>query len=152
MTKKAKDFTQREFLEAIIAGQLDKKAETGQTIQEKALDMLTKIDARNVANKGKKRKSTVDNTEEKISILNFLQKFDESVLAKEIAEHTGLTVQKVAAVLKQLVAEGKVERLDLGRNKPLEYRAMAGAMAETGASPENASEDEEVAEDSEVTE
>lgn len=122
MTKKLKDFTQREFLEAIIAKQFDAKADTGQTIQQKATELLQKIDARNAANKTKQKRVRVDNSTEKAQITAYLRNFDESVKAKEIAEATDLTVQKVAAVLKQLVAEGKVERLDLGRNRALEYR------------------------------
>lgn len=126
--KIAKGFTQREFLEAIIAGKFEAKAENGETVIEKATDMLKKIDARNKTNQEKVRKSKVDNTVEKGQIMEYLQGFDESVRAKDIADGTGLTVQKVAAVLKQLVAEGDVQRLDLGRNKALEYRKVEEGM------------------------
>lgn len=124
-TNKGKDMTTREFIVNVMNGTLDAKSSNGQTIMEKAQVMLDAIDKRNEANKARPKKSkTVDNTEYKEAIITYLNTLAESVTGKDIAESLEITTPKATAVLKQLIAEGKVERLDLGRNKPLEYKIL----------------------------
>lgn len=120
---KAKDMTTREMLEAIINGKMDTKSSNGQTVTEKAQAMLDSIDKRNAANKEKDRpsKPKVDNTEAKAVILAFLAEQEKPLVAKAIADGVEMTVQKTSAVLRQLVADEAIERIEISRSKPLEY-------------------------------
>ena len=120
---KPKDMTTREMLEAILNGKMDVKSSNGQTVMQKAQSMLDAIDKRNAANKEREKKpaSKVDNTEAKAAILEFLETQEKSVVAKVIAEGTDMTVQKTSAVLRQLVEDEMIKRIELSRSKPLEY-------------------------------
>ena len=121
---KAKDMTTREMLLAIVGGKFEAASSSGQTVQERAQAMLDAIDKRNAANKEKPKKSApkVDNTEIKNIILEFLSDKEESLTAKVISEGTEVEVHKATAVLRQMIEDGTIERVDLGRSKPLEYR------------------------------
>lgn len=118
---KAKAMTTREFYNAVRDGDLDYVSSNGQTMISKANELLISLDKKNESAK-RKAKPKVDNSAEKALIAEFLSTSDESVPAKEIALATGLTTQKVSAVLKAMVAEETVQRIELSRSKPLEYR------------------------------
>lgn len=122
--KKAKDMTTREFLTAIIEDKADFVSSNGQTLLDKANALRDAIDKRNATNREKPKKNApkVDNTEAKAAILEFLSTQEESILAKEIAEATNMTTQKATAVIRQMVSDGTVQRIELSRNAPLEYR------------------------------
>lgn len=123
-TIKAKAMTTREFLSAILDDNMGFVSSNGQTVLEKATEMRDAIDKRNAAAKEKPRaaKSKVDNSEEKALILEHLETLGESAVAKDIAEALDMTTQKATAVIRQMVAEGTVERIEISRSKPLQYR------------------------------
>ena len=128
-----KYFTTREFLSAVINGELDKVSTNGQTIVAKAEELLAAIDKRLAANKEKPKKPTahVDNSVEKTKIAEYLATLgDKPAIAKDISLGVDMTVQKTTAVIRQMVEDGTVERIDAGRNKPLEYKLHDGIEKE----------------------
>lgn len=46
------------------------------------------------------------------------------MIAKDIAGEMDCTIQKTSSVIRQMVEAGMVERIDNGRNKPLEYKLI----------------------------
>lgn len=120
---KGRDMTTKQFLEFFLSGNFEGTSSNGQTMADKATAMLVSIEKRN--EKAKQREKVVkrvDNTEAKETIRAYLACYSESVTGKDIAEHTEMTIQKATAVIRQLVADGEVERIKLSRNKPLEYK------------------------------
>lgn len=118
-----KGITEKLFFAAFIAGEYD-LVFNGQSMQNKAQEMLEAIESRNQKNRDNpnKKKTTVDNTETKHQILEFLLDKNESLTAKTIAEAIGATIQKTTGVLRQMIKAGEIQRIELSRNQPLEYR------------------------------
>lgn len=120
--------TTREFLNGFLSGKTKEDTCNGMTYEQKAEELLAAMDKRNEAKKAttssKPSKTYAENAPLRENIVAYLQGFEESVPAKAIAEAVELTPNKTSAVLRQMVADGTVERIDLGRNKPLEYRLV----------------------------
>lgn len=128
----AKTMTTREFLVAVLDGRdLDNTIIGGMTLRDKGETLLEGIDKRNASkrakNEGKPTQTYLDNAPLRETIGNFLADCEDSVTVKTIAEGIGMgdKHQKVGAVVRQMVEIDKsVERIDKGRNKPLEYKAI----------------------------
>ena len=120
--------TTREFLNGFLSGKSVSDTCNGMTFGDKANELLAAMDKRNAAKsataKDKPSKTYAENAPIRDAITAYLSTMDESVVAKTIAENIDQTVNKTSAVIRQMVADGSVERLDLGRNKPLEYRLV----------------------------
>lgn len=120
--------TTREFLNGFLSGKTKEDTYNGMTYEQKAEELLAAMDKRNEAKKAttssKPSKAYAENAPLRENIVAYLQGFEESVPAKAIAEAVDLNPNKASSVLRQMVADGTVERIDLGRNKPLEYRLI----------------------------
>jgi hypothetical protein len=120
--------TTREFINGFLSGKGKDDTLNGMTYGQKAEELLMAMDKRNEAKKetakDKPSKTYAENAPIRAAITAYLSTMDESVVAKTIAENIDQTVNKTSAVIRQMVADGSVERLDLGRNKPLEYRLV----------------------------
>lgn len=118
--------TTREFINGFLSGKTKEDTLNGMTFGQKAEELLAAMNKRNEAKKAtasaKPSKTYAENAPIREAITAYLSTMDESVVAKTIAENIGQTVNKTSAVVRQMVADGSVERLDFGRNKPLEYR------------------------------
>lgn len=120
--------TTREFINGFLSGKGKDDVLNGMTYGKKAEELLAAMDKRNEAKKAtassKPSKTYMENAPIREAITAFLSTQDESVVAKEVATAIDQTVNKTSAVIRQMVADGSVERLDFGRNKPLEYRLV----------------------------
>ena len=119
--------TTREFIHGFLEGKNPSDVLNGMTYEQKANELLSAMDKRNADKKekvksGEPSKTYVENAPLREKVMAYLSEQSESVVAKTIAEALDLTVPKTTAVIRQMVEDGTVERLDLGRNKPLEYR------------------------------
>lgn len=126
--KKSKTMTTREFLDAFIRGDYEYSV-NGMTMTDKAHALLDAMDARNAAKKDKKdsskpSKSFEENAPLREKVKEILSKSDDPMVAKDIAGEMDCTIQKVSSVIRQMVEAGMVERIDNGRNKPLEYKLI----------------------------
>ena len=126
--KKSKSMTTREFLEAFIRGDYEYTV-NDTTMVDKAHALLDAMDARNKAKKEKKdsskpSKSFKENAPLREKVEEILAKNSGSMVAKDIAGEMGCTIQKTSSVIRQMVEAGMVERIDNGRNKPLEYKLI----------------------------
>lgn len=122
--------TQKEFLTAVLEEKPLDFAIEDVTVKEKAESMLKAIEKRAAASKGKPSKKYEENAPIRAAITEFLSDKDESTTAKEIAEAIEETPQKTSSVLRQMVQHGDIQRIDLGRSKPLEYRLPSGNATE----------------------
>ena len=117
--------TYKEFLQAVIT---DTAIVNGMTIKAKATELLEKEMAKSsrVDENGVKKpsKAKQESASQQAEILDFLRTKAESVACKEIAEAVGMTSPKVNSCLRFLVEDGKVQKLDFGRNKPFGYMAI----------------------------
>lgn len=120
--------TTREFINGFLSGKTKEDTLNGMTYGQKAEELLAAMDKRNAAKaataNSKPSKSYAENAPIREAITAFLSTQNESVVAKDVATAIDQTVNKTSAVIRQMVADGSVERLDLGRNKPLEYRLV----------------------------
>lgn len=120
--------TTREFINGFLSGKGKDDTLNGMTYGQKAEELLTAMDKRNEAKKAttssKPSKTYEENAPIRAAITAYLSTQDESVVAKDVATAIDQSVSKTSAVIRQMVADGSVERLDLGRNKPLEYRLV----------------------------
>ena len=119
--------TTREFILGFLEGKNPSEVLNGITYKQKGEELLASMDAKNAAKKekaknGEPSKAYKENAPIREAIKSYLAEQTESVVAKDIAEAIGQTIQKTTAVIRQMVEDKTVERLDLGRNKPLEYR------------------------------
>lgn len=126
--KKNKSMTTRDFLNAIIRGDYEYTVD-GMGIVDKAHALLDSMDARNAAKKEKKdsskpSKSFEENAPLREKVKEILAKNSGSMVAKDIAGEMDCTIQKTSSVIRQMVDAGMVERIDIGRNKPLEYKLI----------------------------
>ena len=119
--------TTREFINGFLSGKSKDDVLNGMTYEQKANELLAAMDSRNANKKekaktGEPSKTYTENAPLREAVASFLATKTESVVAKEIAEAIGQGIQKTTAVIRQMVEDGTVERIDLGRNKPLEYK------------------------------
>lgn len=126
--KKSRGMTTRDFLNAFIRGDYEYSFD-GVTMLEKAHALLDAMDARNAAKKEKKdsskpSKSFEENAPLREKVKEILAKNSGSMVAKDIAGEMDCTIQKTSSVIRQMVDAGMVERIDNGRNKPLEYKLI----------------------------
>jgi hypothetical protein len=121
--------TTREFLESVLAGKPLDFAVNGVTVKEKAEALIAALDKKNAARKNapkKPSKSFEENAPIREAIAEYLRgRNGESDIVKNIAAAVGFTAPKTTAAIRQMVAVGAVERIDNGRNKPLEYRIVS---------------------------
>ena len=110
--------TRKEFLTAIINGELNEE------IIETAQGILNKMEETALKNKDKPTKSYLENAPLREKVLEFLQTKNEST-AKEVAELLDVKPSKATSVLRQMVNDESIERIDVGRNKPLVYKIKA---------------------------
>ena len=125
--------TMRQYVEANLAGKPLATVINGESLEEKGRSLLKSLDDQN----NKKREKTAEggvsktyteNAPLREKVVEYLTtKNGESVTAKEIATALDLKSAKVSALCKDLIAEEKIERLDLGRNVPLQYRVAVKA-------------------------
>ena len=97
--------TKREFYVQVMA--LEGCTDEMREVAEKGLAQLDK-------RASKPTKAQIENEGYKVEIADYLT--EEPKEAKEIAEGVGLTVNKVAALLRQLVADGKAIKIE-GKGK-----------------------------------
>ena len=120
--------TTREFINGFLSGKTKDDTYNGITYGQKAEELLTAMDNRNAAKaataKSKPSKTYAENEPIREAVRAFLAEQTESVTGKVIANAIEQSVPKTTAVIRQMVESGSVERLDLGRNKPLEYRLI----------------------------
>lgn len=126
--KKSRGMTTRDFLNAFIRGDYEYSFD-GVTMLEKAHALLDAMDARNAAKKEKKdsskpSKSFEENAPLREKVKEILAKSGTSMVARDIAGEMDCTIQKASSVIRQMVETGMVERIDNGRNKPLEYKLI----------------------------
>ena len=120
--------TTRELINGFLSGKTKEDTLNGMTYRQKGEELLAAMDKRNAAKQekasSKPSKTYTENAPIREAITAFLSTQDESVVAKDVATAIDQTVNKTSAVIRQMVADGSVERLDFGRNKPLEYRLV----------------------------
>lgn len=126
--KKSKTMTTREFLEAFIRGDYEYTVDD-MTMVDKARALINAMNARNEAKKEKKdsskpSKSFEENAPLREKVKEILAESGDSMVAKDIAGKMDCTIQKTSSVIRQMVEAGMVERIDNGRNKPLEYKLI----------------------------
>lgn len=124
----ATTMTTREFLESVLAGKSLDFEINGTSVREKAEAMIAALDKKNAARKDapkKPSKSFEENAPMRTAIMEYLtSRNGDSDIIKNIASAVDLTPSKTSAVIRQMVNAGMVERIDNGRNKPLEYRVI----------------------------
>ena len=91
--------TQREFYTAIV------NSNVSDELKAFATDAIAKLDARNAKRSSKPSKKSLENEPIKESISNLLVDGD-ARLASEIASSLELSVSKVSALCRQMVADG----------------------------------------------
>ena len=96
--------TQREFYNTVIA------STDNDELKAFAENALAKLDARNAKRASKPSKKSVENEPIKASIVDFIG--DGSCLASQIASGLELSVSKVSALCRQLVADGVLKSED----------------------------------------
>lgn len=120
---KKNEMTMREYLEANLAGKPLSTVINGQSLEEKGKALLAGLDSKNAKRAESPSKTYTENEPLRKKVVEYLtSKNGESVTAKEIATALDVKSAKASALCKDLIAEKKIERLDLGRNVPLQYR------------------------------
>ena len=118
--------TLRDFYEAIIAG-----VEITDEMKEIAAKKIEQLDKKKEYNRTHKRSSKKSESNEvfKEAIINFLSEAQAPVKAKDIAAATSMSSQKVSALARQLVEDGRLvageEKIKGGR--VVKTYAIAGA-------------------------
>ena len=113
----------REYLEANLAGKPLSTVINGESLEEKGKALLAGLDSKNAKRTETPSKTYTENEPLRKKVVEYLTaKNGESVTAKEIATALDVKSAKASALCKDLIAEEKIERLDLGRNVPLQYR------------------------------
>ena len=94
--------TNREFYNAIANGQMNDE------IKAFALEGIAKLDHRNELRNAKPSKTAVENEPIKARILELVTTKGNTMLASEVATEVEISTQKASALLRQLVADGKL--------------------------------------------
>lgn len=97
--------TQREFFEVVSTGTITTEA------QEKAAEMLAKLDAANEKRRNTMSKTAKANEPIKEQILGILN--DQPQTATVVGEALGISTQKASALLRQLAESGKVVKVNV---------------------------------------
>lgn len=120
--------TNREFLTAIASN-----ASLDSALTEFATEQIAKMDARNEARKAssKPSKTAIANEPIKASIMEFLSKQSEPVIACVVGEGVNITTAKASSLLRQLVETGKVVKSEVKIPKKGKTAAYAVALTET---------------------
>lgn len=123
--------TNREFLTAIASNTFLDSALT-----DFATEQIAKMDARNEARKAssKPSKTAIANEPIKASIMEFLSKQSEPVIACVIGEGVGITTAKASSLLRQLVENGAVVKSEV--KIPKKGKTAAYAVAPTESTDE----------------
>ena len=102
--------TNREFLTAIA-----NSTSLSSDLTEFATEQIAKMDARNEARKAssKPSKTAIANEPIKASIMEFLSKQSEPVIACVIGEGVNITTAKASSLLRQLVESGAVVKSEV---------------------------------------
>ena len=121
--------TNREFLTAIANSSLSDDLTTY------AAEQIVKLDMRNAARKEKQSskpsKTAIANEPIKASIMEFLSKQSEPVIACVIGEGVGITTAKASSLLRQLVESGAVVKSEVKIPKKGKTAAYAVALTES---------------------
>lgn len=121
--------TNREFLTAVANSSLSDE------LTAYAAEQIAKLDMRNAARKEKQSskpsKTAIENEPIKASIMEFLSKQSEPMIAADIAENIGITTAKASSLLSQLVKSGKVAKSEVKIPKKGKTAAYAVALTET---------------------
>lgn len=121
--------TNREFLTAVANSSLSDE------LTAYAADQIVKLDMRNAARKEKQSskpsKTAIANEPIKASIMEFLSKQSEPVIACVIGEGVGITTAKASSLLRQLVESGAVVKSEVKIPKKGKVAAYAVALTET---------------------
>ena len=119
--------TNREFLTAIA-----NSTSLSSDLTEFATEQIAKMDARNEARKAssKPSKTAIANEPIKASIMEFLSKQSEPMIAADIAENIGITTAKASSLLTQLVKSGKVVKSEVKIPKKGKVKGYSIAMTD----------------------
>lgn len=120
--------TNREFLTAIA-----NSTSLSSDLTKFATEQIAKMDARNKVRKAssKPSKTAIANEPIKASIMEFLSKQSEPVIACVIGEGVGITTAKASSLLRQLVESGAVVKSEVKIPKKGKTAAYAVALTET---------------------
>lgn len=120
--------TNREFLTAIASN-----TSLDSALTDFATEQIAKMDARNEARKAssKPSKTAIANEPIKASIMEFLSKQSEPVIACTVAEGVGISTAKASSLLRQLVEGGKVVKSEVKIPKKGKTAAYAVALTES---------------------
>lgn len=120
--------TNREFLTAIASN-----TSLDSALTDFATEQIAKMDARNEARKAssKPSKTAIANEPIKASIMEFLSKQCEPVIACTVAEGVGISTAKASSLLRQLVEGGKVVKSEVKIPKKGKTAAYAVALTES---------------------
>jgi DNA-binding MarR family transcriptional regulator len=99
--------TQRDFFTNVI------EANINDEMTDFAKEAIAKLDSRNEKRKSTLSKSQKANEAFKGEIITYLTGKDKYTLCSEIAEHFGVTTQKVSGVLTLMVKDGTVETTEV---------------------------------------
>lgn len=95
--------TNREFYKAIANGEMNEE------LKQFAIEGIAKLDHRNENRSAKPSKTAIANEPIKANILNLVTSENKRMLASEIGEKLEISTQKASALLRQLVADGKLD-------------------------------------------
>lgn len=98
--------TNREFFEAIINGTMNDE------IVAHAKSAIEKLDEKNAKRNNKPSKTQIENEPIKVAIVEHIGE-NEIVTATQIGERLEISTQKASALLRQLVADGKVTATEI---------------------------------------
>lgn len=120
--------TNREFLTTIASN-----TSLDSALTDFATEQIAKMDARNKARKAssKPSKTAIANEPIKASIMEFLSKQSEPVIACVIGEGVGITTAKASSLLRQLVESGAVVKSEVKIPKKGKTAAYAVALTES---------------------
>ena len=120
--------TNREFLTAIANSSLS------DDLTAYAAEQIVKLDMRNAARKEKQSskpsKTAIENEPIKASIMEFLSKQSEPMIAADIAENIGITTAKASSLLRQLADAGKVVKSEVKIPKKGKVKGYSIAMTD----------------------
>lgn len=120
--------TNREFFTAVISANINAE------ITDFATDAIRKLDERNSKRKSTQTAAQKANDAFKVEIADFLTGRDDFTLCSEIAEHFGVSTQKVTGVLSLMVKDGTVIAADIkvkgGKRKGYKVKAEVEAEVE----------------------
>ena len=110
--------TKREMFEAIINGNVNDE------VIEMAHKEIVKMDEKNAKRRNGVSKKAQENEPIKHHIADLLRAYDEPVTASVIAEKVEISTQKASALCRQMVADGRLESVDVkvkGKGKQKGY-------------------------------